>query len=63
MVLPIMTAYLTFVSLALLTGVALIIGVPNLIGSLLGWGLILTAGVGIFTLLDHKGKTIDLPHE
>lgn len=54
-----MTAYIVFVTLALLTGAVLIVGVPNMIGALLGWSLVLVAGVGILTLLDYKGKHHD----
>lgn len=55
----VMTTYMIFVAITLLTGVVLIVGVPNMIGSLLGWGLVLVAGVGIATLLDYKGKHHD----
>lgn len=54
-----MTTYTIFVALAMILGIVLIVFVPNLIGAGLGWGLVLVAVLGIFTILDHKGRKHD----
>lgn len=54
-----MTAYITFISIALLTGVTLIVGLPTMTGSIIGWSLVLVSVFGFLTLFDYKGKTMD----